>query len=150
MITYNLILSQVFPSWHLRHGEPTHFVEQLRVTKLHTIYANATLWQKRFEKILLDEAELSVRVWTGKPYRSKMMEIVRLGKDSGIGFQLLTFETGLYGLRSLHRLVIDGTLVRPELLAANDGLSLEDWQNWFQSYDVSQPMGVIHFTSFRY
>ena len=150
MITYNLILSQVFPSWHLRHGAPTRFVEQLRVTKLHTIRANATLWQKRFEKILLGEAELSVRVWTGKPYRSKTMEVVRLGKDSGIGFQLLTFETGLYGLRSLHRPVIDGTLVRPELLAANDGLSLEDWQNWFQSYDVSQSMGVIHFTSFRY
>lgn len=40
--------------------------------------------------------------------------------------------------------------VEPELLAKNDGLSLEDWIEWFKSYDLSEPMAVIHFTSFRY
>ena len=35
-------------------------------------------------------------------------------------------------------------------LAKNDGLSLDDFKAWFKSYDLSQPMAIIHFTSFRY
>lgn len=150
MVTYSIILSQSFPSWHLRHGESTRFVEQLRITKLHTIRANSTLWQKRFKKILAGDAELCIRVWLGKPYRSKTKEIIRLGKDSGIGIQELRFEKGLYDLYSLQSPVVDGHPVRSEVLASNDGLSYEDWQHWFQNYDISQPMVVIHFTSYRY
>jgi hypothetical protein len=150
MVTYNIILSQSFPSWHLRHGEPTCFVEQLQMTKLHTIRANSTLWQQRFKKILAGDAELCIRVWLGKPYRSKTKEIIRLGKDSGIGIQELRFEKDLYDLYSLQCPVVDGHSVRPEVLASHDGLSYEDWQHWFQNYDISQSMAVIHFTSFRY
>lgn len=40
--------------------------------------------------------------------------------------------------------------VEPALLAKNDGLSLDDWIEWFRSYDISESMAVIHFTSFRY
>lgn len=150
MTVYNIILSSTFPSWHPSKGKETRFVEQLRNTKLHTLRANSVLWKKRFEKILRGEAVLVVRVWLGKPYRSKTMEIVRLDKDSGIGFQELRFEKSLYGFHSLQRPFVDGRFVRPELLAAHDGLSFEDWQLWFQNYDISQPMAVIHFTSLRY
>ena len=150
MVTYNLILSQVFPSWHFHAGQPTRFIEQLRKTKLHTMRANEALWRKRFEKINAGKAELSIRVWLGKPYRSKTMEIVRLGRDSGIGMQTLVFDTGLYGLHSLYRPVIDGNIVDPEKLAANDGLSFADWLSWFQNYDICKPLVVLQFTSFRY
>ena len=35
-------------------------------------------------------------------------------------------------------------------LAANDGLSTNDWLDWFKNYDLTKPMAIIHFTKFRY
>jgi len=35
-------------------------------------------------------------------------------------------------------------------LAKNDGLSLQDFKDWFKGYDFSKPMAIIHFTRFRY
>lgn len=35
-------------------------------------------------------------------------------------------------------------------LVQNDGLSLNDWVDWFGGYDLSEPMAIIHFTKFRY
>lgn len=35
-------------------------------------------------------------------------------------------------------------------LAHNDGLSEVDWRNWFERYDLTEPLAVIHFTKFRY
>lgn len=32
----------------------------------------------------------------------------------------------------------------------NDGLSEVDWRNWFERYDLTEPLAVIHFTKFRY
>ena len=32
----------------------------------------------------------------------------------------------------------------------NDGLSLDDWFSWFNDYNLSKPMAIIHFTNFRY
>lgn len=150
MRTYNIILSSVFPSWHLRKGEPTKFKENLRIIKLHTLRANYDLWKRRFEEIDRGEAVLVIREWIGRPYRSKTLEIARLTKDSGIGLQQLTFDKGLYGLKSLCRPIVDGKEVRAELLAQNDGLSFDDWSTWFANYDLSQPLAVIQFTSLRY
>lgn len=39
---------------------------------------------------------------------------------------------------------------KADILARNDGLTLEDWREWFRGYDLSKPMAVIHFTKFRY
>ena len=33
---------------------------------------------------------------------------------------------------------------------SNDGLSFEDWEDWFRGYDLSKPLAIIHFTKFRY
>jgi hypothetical protein len=35
-------------------------------------------------------------------------------------------------------------------LAKNDGLSENDFCEWFRKYDLSKPMAIIHFTNFRY
>ena len=43
-----------------------------------------------------------------------------------------------------------GTTLTREQLAKNDGLSLEEFKEWFKGYDLSQPMAIIHFTRFRY
>lgn len=153
MKTYYLTLSQVFPVTHPRAGEETHFKDWLigalyygaENGKIHTIRANYELWSKRFEQINAGKACLSVRYWEGKPYRSKQHEIVRLTKDDGIGIQKLIFYENSMFLPS-----VDYKPVAVNWLADNDGLSLEDWKEWFRGYDITKTLAVIHFTKFRY
>lgn len=154
MKTYYLTLSQVFPATHVNAGMPTYFEEQLiRHTKLHTIRANCGFWKKRFEKIAAGEACLSVRQWVGKPYGkgSTQREIVRLTREDGIGIQKLTFPFDTFNEAAIedaeHIGVFSGIA---QTLATNDGLSFRDWVAWFKDYDLSKPMAIIHFTSFRY
>ena len=86
------MIAESFPKWHSRAGEPTNFRAQLRKTKLHTFREDYAKWRKRFDKIERGEACLSVRVWAGVPYRSDQRVICNLGKDDGIGLQLLQFH----------------------------------------------------------
>lgn len=139
----------MFPSTHPKAGQPTHFKENLRRSKLHTIRANYDYWAKRFEKIKTGEACLSVRQWVGKPYGegSTQKEIARLTREDGIGIQKLEFKDIGNGFNAA---VIDGKPWPREILASNDGLSLQDWRNWFRDYDFSKPMAIIQFTNFRY
>lgn len=159
MKTYYLTLSQVFPATHFKAGEPTGFKEKVEAAikqlegewwKLHTIRANCVLWAKRFEKIATGEACLSIRMWTGKPYRSKQVEIVRLTREDGIGLQKLSFDKDRDGCISYKFFNIDGRFADIEDVTKNDGLSFNEWREWFKDYDLSQPMAIIHFTPFRY
>jgi hypothetical protein len=149
------MLSQVFPVTHVRSGEPTGFKDKFLSAinkvdgewcKLHTIRANYELWKKRFEKIEKGEACLSIRQWTGKPYRSKQVEIACLTREDGIGIQKMTVA----GCATIHPMFADGTAVCSKELAYNDGLSSLDWNNWFSRYNLTEPLAIIHFTSFRY
>ena len=75
---YTLIISKHFPKSHPRAGEPTEFLQKIEdYDKVHTIRANYDFWKKRFEKIVKGEAYLSIRVWSGVPYKSKQVEIYR-------------------------------------------------------------------------
>ena len=171
MKTYVITLSKVFPATHPKAGVSTGFAENVAFkthleldktiggyrnvqgSKLHTIRANYPLWAKRFEQIERGEACLSIRQWTGEPYRSKQVEIARLTKKDGIGLQELTFMLSTAGY-TLENFGIDGKWHEGNvrMLAENDGLTLEDWESWFSNpkYDLSQPMAIIHFTKFRY
>lgn len=119
--------------------------------KLHTIRANYDLWKKRIDEVMAGEAELCLRQWTGKPYRSKTVVIKRLRWYDGVGIQKLTFPFGtlseLYIEDQKRCCVFSGI---EKTLANNDGLSLDDWQAWFAGYDHSKPLAIIHFTNFRY
>lgn len=160
MKTYVITLSQVFPTTHPKAGIPTGFKHSLQATlngwgdlrfaKLHTIRANYPLWAKRFEQIERGEACLSIRQWSGKPYASKQVEIGRLTKEDGIGLQKLSFDSK--AVCPLCHPTIDGSarMWQPETIAANDGLYFVDWQCWFDKYDLSKPLAIIHFTGFRY
>ena len=155
MKTYVITLSQVFPATHFKAGEPTGFKEKVEAAikqlegewwKLHTIRANCELWAKRFEKIATGEACLSIRMWTGKPYCSKQVEILRLTREDGIGLQVLKFTFG-----DINKpVIVGGNDPTPTVLSHNDGLSETDWRYWFSDYDITQTLAVIHFTSFRY
>lgn len=159
MKTYVITLSKVFPVTHKRAGEPTEFKHKFIAAvnkwedhwlKLHTIRANYPLWRKRFDDIEAGEAILSVRQWSGKPYCSKQIELVRLTREDGIGIQKLEFTPDRDGMYSFNMFDIDGRYSTKEILAQNDGLSLDDWTEWFRKYDLSQPLAVIEFTKFRY
>lgn len=118
--------------------------ECFSIRKIHTLRGNLPLWEKRIAQIQNGEAVLSVRQWTGKPYRSKQVEIARLSAEDGVGIQELR-------LTDLTRpTTINGTRVELPVLAQNDGLSFDDWFFWFSGYDLSKPLGIIHFTEFRY
>lgn len=166
MKTYVITLSQVLPKGHKRSGEPTKFRaafqsgqtcskckkrnsamctgECFSDLKIHTIRANYPLWLKRITEVQQGKAVLSVRQWTGKPYRSPQEEIAMLTSENGIGVQELKM------IDLFRPTTINGHRVELPDLAENDGLSFNDWHDWFKSYDLKQPLAIIHFTKFRY
>ena len=145
MNTYILMLSKTFPKGHLHAGEQTFFKEKLGISKLHTIRANYSLWQQRIAEIQAGKGVLSIRQWSGKPYRSKQVEIVMLTAENGIGIQRLDIFDFMRPAK-----VDSSQLVDLTDLANNDGLSFSDWYHWFRLADVTKPMAIIHFTNFRY
>ena len=162
MNTYVIMLSHTFPAKHPRKGEQTNFEYQILNAvlgehnmsiglpqygmKLHTIRSNYALWRKRFKQIEAGKACLSIRYWTGKPYHSKQTEICKLTVDDGIGLQVLNFYNGCLQ----QPIISSGMAINAELLAKNDGLSFESWQDWFRKSDLLKPFAVIQFTKFRY
>lgn len=151
MKKYIITLSKVFLKQHIRAGEETGFKDSfLKGKKVHTIRANYNLWEARIKEVQEGKAVLSIRQWSGLPYRSKQDEITELSKEDGVGIQKLTFNKDSNGESFLEDFDIDGKYIDFDKLAANDGLLTEDWYRWFKKYDLSKPMAVIHFTSFRY
>lgn len=144
MKTYVLTLSKTFPKSHKRFGEETLFRDKFKKTKLHTIRANFGLWEKRFNEIKEGKAKLSIRQWSGSPYKSKQEEIAFLSIEDGIGIQELKM------IDLFRPCTINGHKTELPLLASNDGLSFNDWYEWFKRYDLSSSLVVIHFTDFRY
>ena len=166
MKTYVITVSRKFPTTHKRTGEPTFFIEKFfggfkqiipcqlcdfeklcsgnctknyvnKNPKIHTIRQNVELWQKRISEIQKGNAILSIRYWSGKPYNSKQVEICQLDKNSGIGLE----EVIIPCMNDIDHI---------KQLAMNDGLSLEDFEEWFKKYDFSKSLAIIHFTKFRY
>ena len=144
MITYVLTISQKFPAYHKKKGQETNFYQKiLRCQKLHTIRGNYELWAKRFEKINAGKAILSVRMWEGKPYKSKQIELLKFDNTKCIGIEKLEDPTNLVCA------TIEGHNISWELVAKNDGLTFEDFCEWFK-VRTDKPMAIIHFTDFRY
>ena len=152
MKKFELMLSKHFLANHPRKGEPTNFVEQFRVSKIHTIRDNYQLWKERFKAIYAGEAVLAVKVWSGEPFKSKKETIAELTKDDGIGIQKMQLYKVGEDYEKRYMMIGDKN-VNSSLVALNDGLSQEDWINWFfgkTKYNMSAPFAVIQFTSLRY
>ncbi len=146
MKTIVLIVSRHFPKTHKRAGEPTLFVTNLSrlfiggCEKIHTIRSNYELWQKRVKDINDGKAVLSVRYWSGLPYRSKQIEFIRLEK---VGIEKLEMPDNFVFAH------IGGRTIDWGVVAKNDGLSFDDFCDWFKVRQ-KEPMAVVHFTDFRY
>lgn len=141
MKKYVLIVSERFPATHKRAGEDTNFIQQIKDgVKKHTIRGNYDLWKKRIDQIQAGKAYLSVRIWTGKPYNSKQKEILQLT------------EVGIQELEDPTNFVYASIAEYPhnwETVAKNDGLSFDDFCEWF-NIRQKESMAIIHFTDFRY
>lgn len=133
MKTAVIIISDRFPIGHRRAGEKTYFVEKILAgEKLHTLRTNLPWWLTKNSMLNTAQMCLSIRRWSGKPYRSKQQEIIRLSGD-GIGVESVSLQQSSI-----------------EQVAKNDGLNLNDFNDWFRKHDRNIPVAAVHFTDFRY
>lgn len=162
-----IIVSRQFQTKHPRKGQPTDFADKIRnaiavmnkrkqlsnnepptALKLHTLRGDLQKWTKYFELINAGTHYLSIRVWAGRPRQSAQVEVLRLTKDNMIGLQRLDFVFDKTG--KSFTVMVDRKVIPVDKLANNDGLSLNDWLAWMKDEDLTQPMAVVQFTSFRY
>ena len=139
MKTYTLLISKTFLNGHRKEGDPTYFIGNIIAgVKIHTIRRNYEFWLNRANEINSGRAVLSIRYWIGKPYRSKQIKIIELNKIS-----VQKLEGGKHDYA-----IVDGKKVPWELIARNDGLSLDDFKDWFKGY--TNALAIIQFTDFKY
>jgi len=144
-----LTLCKVFPATHSKAGEPTGFEQKLKAKeKIHTIRYNAkNVWTGRYNDIYFGRKYLSVREWTGRPYNSEQREFARYDR---IGLQNITMTYS--SSDPVPQAWVDGKEIPVEILAKNDGLSLEEFIEWFFGGTKSNVFEgvIIHFTDYRY
>lgn len=142
-----LMLSTTYMKGHSKAGKSTEFMHKLLAgTKLHTIRGNFEWWQSKAEKINAGEMCLSIRQWSGKPYRSQQVEIGRLYE-----LHVQRFEAVYGSTDALPRVWVDGCEVADvEQVALNDGLELEDWPEWLFKNTNHFEGAVLQFTKFKY
>lgn len=162
--TIVLTLSRVFPKTHPNAGEPTRFKERLHNTvtgnkgqwcKLHTIRRNYDLWKVNADKMRDGHFVLSVRQWSARPYNSKQTEIERINRPIAVQRIRLYYDhlqdNILAYIDADHHLDCD-----IEELAHNDGLTLEQFKDWFFGDARAEHRNeifdgvVIHWTNLRY
>ena len=147
-----ITFSRYFPAYHPRKGEPTYFVEQIyngfysknnlmdypngldvndfvKGIKHHTIRAG-NRWKVG--------DKFSPRVWSGKPYNSKQIIIapdIEIKKVWNFEIQIdpfLPMEDCAYVLKINDKYENEETTFSTiKELAKNDGLTPEDFINWF-------------------
>lgn len=140
--TYVLTISNHFLKGHPRSGQPTNFIEQIKDgRKIHTIRANYLMWKNVVNYVNAGKGILSLRCWAGKPYNSKQIEFMQVTK-SHVEPIIITGNGSSIWLKD--RYPADYEI---EKLAKNDGLSLQDFRDWFTQ---DMKAGIIHFTDFRY
>ena len=151
MKTYVLLIAKHFPATHTRAGEPTDFASFIKAgIKLHTIRGNYNYWAKRIAEVQAGNAVLSLRQWSGEPYKSKQVEIMQLDKSNGVGVEKISF------LNSEYTVVNNSCTPHIYTVSRKDGLIVEDFKEWFKdiisesSTNELTEMALIHFTPFRY
>ena len=149
-----ITLSRLFPTTHSRRGEPTDFASKLASgEKKHTIRKNYDQWKVNAEKMERSKFYLSIRQWSGRPYKSPQVEIAQ--RNNPIGVQPI--ELYYHADNDTITAKIDGCEWLDAdcyTIAKNDGLSVQDFKEWFFGKDPHEDKVftgvIIHFTDFRY
>lgn len=147
-----LPISKVFPAGHKRAGDPTDFEAKIASgEKIHTIrHDSKGVWVKRFAKIQAGLMYLAMKQWTGRPYNSEMRDLFQKYKEDGIGLQDIEM---VYGSDDAYpRVWVNGIRVEIQELAKNDGLSVDDFVDWFFGNGKENTFTgvIINFTDYRY
>lgn len=163
-----ITFSRVFPSYHPKAGQPTHFVEKV----LKSVYKGSQymtmmdLYSEKIDNTLENfkkgEANplfkhepkhhtiraghqwkqgdwFSPRVWSGKPYNSKQ---ITFAPDIQIKKEWpFEFLHGRLYLGKNKRQIY--TFEELDRIAANDGLSTEDLKAWFRYPKDTSPSQII-------
>lgn len=128
---------------HPRAGEKTFFRKKiLSGEKIHTIRSNFKYWFKIVKMINNGDAILSIRQWSGKPYYSKQVEILKVKK---VGYNRIKIVKDKFikiddQEKQDYNSIIDA-------LAKNDGLKTDDFKNWFPKKFEGI---IIHFNNTTY
>ena len=138
-----LMIAKNFLAYHKRAGQSTEFEAKIKAKdKLHTIRPNYEKWKEKIEEVKSGKAELVLKQWEGRPYHSTPNKLsIYDDKDDVDVSKLTKTADGFF--------VNDTIKVEPEILAKNDGLSLQDFEDWFKVFPT-EPMALIHLTGFRY
>lgn len=149
--TYVITMMVKYPKIGIVVPKPTGFKKKLLSgEKKHTIRQNYKFWKKRIDEINAGKAVLSIRQWTGLPYRSEQKEIKVFGKGE-VGYeriimfdnaQEIAINTGTskgYVYLSDKRIL---TLIK------NDGVPVDIFRKFFKGGLLDGI--IIHFTKLRY
>ena len=138
-----LMIAKNFLAYHKRAGQSTEFEAKIKdKEKVHTIRPNYEKWKEKIEEVKSGKAELVLKQWEGRPYHSTPNKLFIFDAKDDVEVSKLTKTADGF-------FVNDTKKVEPEDLAKNDGLSLQDFEDWFKVFPT-EPMGIIHFNSFRY
>ena len=132
------MVARTFPQSHFLCNQPTYFERKiLKGLKIHTIRANT---KGHFK----DGETLSLRVWTGLPYRSKQREFAQMT------IHLEPVDIVCHSNLDLEFSVV-GAEVDPLELILNDGLEEDAFMDWFFPTGPSSWSGdILHFTNLKY
>ncbi len=153
MKTYILMISSRFMRGHPRAGQATEFKRKLLTgaltgdAKLHTIRGNAEYWRKVAIEVNAGRGVLSLREWSGKPYKSKQREITKCRQMGVEDVEIIrrNMPASIGGLYL--SLAVENISANHLIVAKNDGLSPEDFWHWFNKPFTGC---IIHFSRLRY
>lgn len=138
-----LMIAKNFLAYHKRAGQATEFEAKIKdKDKVHTIRPNYEKWKEKIEEVKSGKAELVLKQWEGRPYHSTPNKLSIYDEKDDVDVSKLTKTADGF-------FVNDTIKVEPEILAKNDGLSLQDFEDWFKVFPT-EPMAILHFNSFRY
>lgn len=147
------MMAKTYPSTHPKRKLPTGFETLLKSgRKIHTIRGNVDKWILVKEKLQMSKYYLSLRQWTGLPYRSVQHEILYTELRS-----IQTISMTYFPAFDDLCIKIDGNLFplsRYRELANNDGMSLTDFKHYFFQEDGENCQifngAILHFTDLIY
>ena len=138
-----LMIAKNFLAYHKKAGQSTEFEAKIKdKEKVHTIRPNYEKWKEKIEEVKSGKAELVLKQWEGRPYHSTPNKLFIFDEKDNVEVSKLTKTADGF-------FVNDTKKVEPEILAKNDGLSLQDFEDWFKVFPT-EPMAILHFNSFRY
>ena len=144
-----LTVSRFYQKGHAREGQPTFFVEKicnalgvLKSSALPVYNTDVAMCVgKKKHTIRMGQRwkigdDISIRVWSGLPYRSKQIEIAVTKVANIFNFQIIQKETeweffinGIKVGSNVHQIMQKNLL---PTIAKNDGLTVNDFLSWFR------------------